>query len=111
MLVTAGAAYRADTTVHERSVIATATKNSDSSVGVLVPHVVHSAVSHGPGDLLHDIGCDGVKFRSRSDGWVRAACCNVDVEVRHSSASEPWDVFLNPLGRADQAVLLCIPRA
>lgn len=109
--MTTSATYCADTTVHKCSVVAATTQNSNSSVRVLIPHIVHGPVSHGPGDLLHDIGCDGVKLGSRSDGRVRTACCNVDVEVRHSSAGEPRNVLLNPLGRADQPILLCIPRA
>jgi hypothetical protein len=81
MLVTTIATYRANTTVHKCSVVAAATENPDSSVGVLVPHIVHGTVGHGPGDLLHNIGCDGVKFWSRSDGRVRTACCDVDVQI------------------------------
>ena len=40
---------------------------------------------------------------------VRACCGNVDIQICDCGTREPGQVFLNPLGAANQAVLLSVP--
>lgn len=79
---------------------------------VAVPDVAHRLPFDGLVGRLHERGgfVQGlVEERAGGGLEVRAAGADVDVQVGDGALGEPGEILFDPLGRADEAVLLTVP--
>jgi hypothetical protein len=100
--------------VYKRRIVAATAENVDNAVVVALPGLVQALIELalvGSDDLLQQLCADSRQLWRGPDGGMRARHANINIEISHRRLGEPVGVVLHPLRRADDAVLLGVPRS